>query len=108
LLPQSASSTTTHQTKPKQTQQKTKTADFDEASVAAAGRVDVVVSPVADVLLGGYALVRGDSDLVKVRSSARFCLCLNGACVYVCGLSACSFLIKTCKSNNKPTPTTPP
>lgn len=41
--------------------------DFDAASVSTAGRVDVVVSPVLDVLLGGYALVRGDQDLVKVR-----------------------------------------
>lgn len=40
--------------------------DFDEQSVAAAGRVDVVVSPVLDVLLGGYALVKGDQDLARL------------------------------------------
>ncbi|KAI8462622.1 MAG: beta-lactamase superfamily domain-containing protein [Monoraphidium minutum] len=45
--------------------------DFDEASVAAAGPVDVVVSPVVDVLLGGYALVRGGSDLAKLLRLLR-------------------------------------
>jgi len=34
--------------------------------VRSVGRVDVVVSPVMDVLLGGYPLVKGDQELVKV------------------------------------------
>lgn len=41
--------------------------DFDEGSVAGVGRVDLVVSPVKSVLLGGYPLVKGDTELVKVR-----------------------------------------
>lgn len=42
--------------------------DFDAASLRSAGvaPVDVVVSPVQSVLLGGYPLLKGDTDLVSL------------------------------------------
>jgi hypothetical protein len=42
--------------------------DFDEGSLQGLGPVDVVVSPVQSVLLGGYPLVKGDTELVKVSA----------------------------------------
>lgn len=45
--------------------------DFDESSVRSVGRVDVVVSPVLDVLLGGYPLVKGEQELVKLLRLLR-------------------------------------
>ncbi|GBF97920.1 hypothetical protein Rsub_10593 [Raphidocelis subcapitata] len=45
--------------------------DFDESSVASVGRVDVVVSPVLDVLLGGYPLVKGGQELTKLLRLLR-------------------------------------
>ena len=45
--------------------------DFVEASLQGLGPVDVVVSPVQSVLLGGYPLVKGDTELVKVGACAN-------------------------------------
>jgi hypothetical protein len=57
---------------------KTLAADFDESSVASVGRVDVVVSPVLDVLLGGYPLVKGGQELTKVGRGLRTTACMEG------------------------------
>ncbi|WIA11643.1 hypothetical protein OEZ85_011746 [Tetradesmus obliquus] len=40
--------------------------DFDASSLAGVGPVDVVVSPVQSVLLAGYPLLKGDTDLLKL------------------------------------------
>eukprot|EP00882_Tetradesmus_deserticola_P024576 GHRQ01026873.1.p1 GENE.GHRQ01026873.1~~GHRQ01026873.1.p1 ORF type:complete len:209 (+),score=72.77 GHRQ01026873.1:279-905(+) len=40
--------------------------DFDVKSLAGVGPVDVVVSPVQSVLLAGYPLLKGDTDLLKL------------------------------------------
>jgi hypothetical protein len=57
--------------------------DFDEASVAAAGPVDVVVSPVITGLLGvgsmGYPLTMGDINLIKLLKTLKPKVCARGS-----------------------------
>eukprot|EP00238_Polyblepharides_amylifera_P014934 CAMPEP_0196579840 /NCGR_PEP_ID=MMETSP1081-20130531/25121_1 /TAXON_ID=36882 /ORGANISM="Pyramimonas amylifera, Strain CCMP720" /LENGTH=246 /DNA_ID=CAMNT_0041899539 /DNA_START=294 /DNA_END=1034 /DNA_ORIENTATION=- len=40
--------------------------DFDERSLRSVGTVDLVISPAAEIKLGGYALVHGIEDTVKL------------------------------------------